>query len=466
LQSTLDTTPITSQQIAGDTQKLNVALASYRSHRHVGGQGIYLRHLSAALSELGHKVTVISGPPYPELQSHIELEKLPSLNLYEAPNHVTALRFHHLRSFSDIFEWWSMLTGGFGEPYCFGRRLKYFLQQNPGRFHLVHDNQSLSYGLLQLPIPVLATVHHPITRDRDQAVAAAKNGLHRWGARRWYSFLAMQTKVVQQLGYVVTVSNSSRQDIATCFGRATERTDVIFNGIDTDLFAPLDHISKNLSELITTCSSDQPVKGFDFLLDAFAMLLVMHPALRLTVVGKLNPNGPNQKKLRALGLANKVTFIHGLSDPEMVAAYNRAVVFVCPSIYEGFGLPAAEAMSCGTAVVTTDGGALPEVVGKAGIVVPAGNAKAIADAVSALLLDDKRRKKLEQDGRQRALEKFCWRRVAKQYELLYRRIIAQQPVNNKQNENKEHNEHKEHKVHKELRGLEAVTTNIDADLVS
>ncbi|WP_394203506.1 glycosyltransferase family 4 protein [Marinagarivorans algicola] len=405
---------------------LRIALVGYRSAPHVGGQGIYIRHLATALKALGHHVSVISGPPYPALPSHIPLIALPSLNLYEHHNPLIALRPKHFKHLSDLYEWWGKMTGHFAEPYSFGRRLAQYLKVHRQDYDIIHDNQTLCYSLLKLPLPVVATVHHPITRDRDHAIETAKNRWHRWGTRRWYSFLKMQQKVTKQLPSVVTVSSSSQQDIEACFGRPSQQTQVIFNGIDTAFFSPQQYRVKREQELLATCSSDQPVKGFSVLLDAYAQLLKSKPTLLLKVIGKLNPKGANAQKLKALGLENKVQFVSGLSDKDMVIAYNKATVFVCPSLYEGFGLPIAEAMSCATAVVTSDGGALAEVAGDAALVVPAGNPKALALAIAQALDDETLRHTLEQKGRARAVEMFCWHSVAKQYAALYHQTIAAQ----------------------------------------
>lgn len=405
-------------------QPLRIALVGYRSAPHVGGQGVYIRYLAEALSQQGHKVTVISGPPYPELTAGIALVKLPSLNLYEHPKPWAALRPKHFKHWSDLTEWWGKLSGSFAEPYCFGRRLAAHLKQHYQNYDVVHDNQTLCYSLLKCPLPVVATIHHPITRDKEQAIATAKNALHRWGAKRWYSFLTMQKKVAQALPAVVTVSGSSQNDIAHCFARSIERTQVIFNGIDTQHFQPKQLPQKRKQSLLAICSSDQPVKGLGVLLDAYALLLKSQPGALLTVIGKLDPHGANRKKLKKLGLENKIAFRQGLSNKEMVAAYNQATVFVCASLYEGFGLPIAEAMSCGTAVVTTDGGALAEVAGDGACVVPANNAQALAQALSNVLANPKLREQLEQKGRARALQCFSWQTVAKQYEEVYCQAIA------------------------------------------
>ena len=233
---------------------LRIALLGYRSHPHVGGQGIYLQYLSKALVDLGHSVDVISGPPYPELDARIHLIKLPSLDLYAHKNPHWALRPKHLLSLADLSEWWSKLSGGFGEPYSFGRRLVRYFKNHKPSYDIIHDNQSLCYGLLKLQSQgenVIATVHHPITRDRELAIAAATTKGQRWLINRWYSFLSMQEKVVQQLNHIITVSQQSQQDIAQAFGRPVEKITLIPNGIDTDIFKPLPEFERKRWQLIT-----------------------------------------------------------------------------------------------------------------------------------------------------------------------------------------------------------------------
>lgn len=413
---------------AANPRPLRIALLGYRSHPHVGGQGIYLRYLSRALVRLGHSVDVVSGPPYPELDPEVRLVRIPSLDLYATPNHIRALRWHHLRSFTDTFEWWSMATGGFAEPYTFGRRVLRYLREHRHEYDLVHDNQSLCHGLLALQemgLPVVATVHHPITRDRDLALAEASGWGHRLLIRRWYSFLGMQAKVVRQLNHVVTVSECSRRDIAAEFGRTAQRTQVIGNGVDTDLFRPRPDIAREPYRIITTTSSDQPLKGFAVLLEALRRVRAELPKAHLVVIGKLQPDGRNQRLLRQLQLEHCVSFRSGISDEELVSEYARASVAVCPSLYEGFGLPAAEAMSCGVPLVCSAGGALPEVVGEAGILTPPGDAQALADGLGRVLGNRVLAQALTQMGRQRILREFCWDRVAAHLTRYYHQQVLQ-----------------------------------------
>lgn len=407
---------------------LRIALLGYRSHPHVGGQGIYLHYLSKALVDLGHNVDVISGPPYPELDARVKLIQLPSLDLYAHSNPTRALRPRHFLSFADVYEWWSKLSGGFGEPYCFGRRLVRYFKIHKPRYDIVHDNQSLSYGLLKLQQrgeTIVATVHHPITRDRELALAAASSKGHRWLINRWYGFLTMQQQVVQQLQHVLTVSQQSRRDIAEAFARPQEHIAVIANGIDTDIFKPLPDVVRKPWQLITTASSDQPLKGLNVLLNALAQLRNEFPQLQLLVIGKLKPDGSTEKELHSLALSGCVEFKSGISTEQLVREYAESAIAVVPSLYEGFGLPAAEALACGMPLVCSDGGALPEVVGNAALMVKAGAVDELADGLRRLLGDAELRAQLSAAGRAHSLQHLSWKIVGEQLSDYYRQILAQ-----------------------------------------
>jgi glycosyltransferase involved in cell wall biosynthesis len=429
----LETAPVDSQSSHGGgalaasvspDRPLRIALLGYRSQPFAGGQGVYLRYLSKALADAGHKVDVISGPPYPDLDSRVRLIQLPSLDLFE--NGLTSLRPRHLISLTNIIEWTSKLTGGFAEPYTFGRRAVAYLGQHGHEYDLIHDNQSLSYGMLQLQdmgLPLVTTVHHPITSDLRIALNAARNWYERLLIRRWHSFLSMQKKVVRQLHNIVTVSDCSRQDIARDFGLQPAGIALVHNGIDTETFCPRPEVARNPRRLMATCSADAPLKGLRYLLRAYARLLEQYPGLELLVVSRPQPGGKTEQLVNRLGIGDQVRFVSGITTQQMVDYYAEAAIAVVPSVYEGFGLPAGEAMACGVPVVSTDGGALPEVVGDAGVIVPARNVDALADAIDALLQDPRRREELGNEGRQRILEQFCWDVCARQMVAYYRQVL-------------------------------------------
>jgi len=417
---------ITEGQLCQTDKPLRICLLGYRSHPFVGGQGVYLNYLSKALVDIGHRVDVISGPPYPQLDPRVSLIKKPSLDLFAAESHVTALRPRHLKSWSDFFEWWAMLTGGFAEPYTFGRRVAKHMKRHGTDYDIVHDNQSLGYGLLKIQqqgIATVATVHHPITRDRQLALDAAPNWRHRLLVRRWHSFLGMQKRVVQKLDHVVTVSECSRTDIADAFDRPESKIGLIYNGIDTDTFSPQAQVERKPFRIMTTASADQPLKGLKFLLEAIAELKSKYPDIELLIVGKLSEGGQTEKQLKRLKLKDSVRFVSGISTEALVEHYSEASVVVSPSLYEGFGLPAGEAMACGCAVISSDGGALPEVVGDAGLVVSAGDSQALAGALDQVLSDEGLRQEMGRKGRQRILDAFCWKVAAREFTDYYHEIL-------------------------------------------
>ncbi|MEM6580023.1 MAG: glycosyltransferase family 4 protein [Pseudomonadota bacterium] len=396
----------------------------YRSQPFAGGQGVYLKYLSKALVDAGHSVDVISGPPYPHLDDRVGLIRLPSMDLFE--NGLSSLRPRNLMSMTDMIEWLSKLTGGFAEPYTFGRRAVRYLRKHGYEYDLVHDNQSLSYGMLQLQsmgLPLVCTVHHPITSDLRIALRAARSAKERLMIKRWHSFLRMQRRVIKQLHHVVTVSDCSRQDIARDFGLQPAGIGLVHNGIATDVFKPLPGVPRNPLRLMATCSADAPLKGLQYLLRAYARLLLEYPALELLVVSKPQPGGKTEQLIGELGLKDKVQFVSGITTEQMVEYYARAAVAVVPSVYEGFGLPAGEAMACGVPVVSSDGGALPEVVGDSGIIVPAKNVTALVAAINELLLDAGRREVMGMQGRQRILDHFCWDVCAAQMVAYYRQVL-------------------------------------------
>jgi glycosyltransferase involved in cell wall biosynthesis len=404
---------------------LRIALLGYRSQPYGGGQGVYIRYLSKALVDAGHHVDVISGPPYPHLDPRVRLIELPSLDLFA--NGLLSLRPHHLRSLTNIIEWMSKLTGGFAEPYTFGRRAVKYLRQHGGEYDLVHDNQSLSYGMLELQsmgLPLVTTVHHPITSDLRIALKAAKSWWQRLLIHRWHSFLYMQKQVVGRLHNIVTVSETSRQDIARDFGVQPAAISLVYNGIDNEVFRPLPNVQRKPMQLMATASADQPLKGLRYLLRAYARLLRDYPNLELLVVGQPRPGGHTERLLRKLHLSDRVKFVSGISTEAMVRYYAEATIAVVPSVYEGFGLPAGEAMACGVPVVSTDGGALPEVVGDAGLQVPVRDARALAAAIATLLDDAELRRELGERGRQRIDEKFCWHVTAGQMAEYYHQVLA------------------------------------------
>jgi glycosyltransferase involved in cell wall biosynthesis len=406
---------------------LRIALLSYRSKPHSGGQGVYVRALSRELTALGHGVTVFSGQPYPELDDGVPLTRVPSLDLYREPDPFRTPRPSEFRDRVDLREWATMCTAGFPEPLTFSLRAARLLLPRAAEYDLVHDNQCLGSGLLQLTragVPTVATVHHPVAIDRDLELAAAPSLRRRLTLRRWYAFTGMQARVAPQLDGVTTVSENSRRDIETHLGVPAEGIRVIPVGIDPDVFTPppADR-PRDTESIVVTTSADVPLKGLVHLLEAVAKLRTERP-VRLTVLGTARPGGPAAAALDRLALRDAVRFTGPLPEADLVRLLQSATVVAIPSLYEGFSLPAIEAMACGTALVTTDAGALPEVVGsKAGLRVRAGDVGELTAALQLVLDSPSLAEQLGRAGRRRVLASYTWRSTAERTAEWYAEVL-------------------------------------------
>ena len=407
---------------------MRVALLSYRSKPHCGGQGVYVRHLSRELVALGHDVEVFSGQPYPELDPGVRLTAVPSLDLYREPDPFRIPRPREFRDRVDVSEFLGMCTGEFPEPRTFSRRVARLLAGREGDFDVVHDNQTLGWGMLDLAesFPFVATIHHPITFDRrvDLAHTRLPRELRRYvGLRRWYSFLRMQIRVARQLPHVLTVSESSRRDIATDFGVPPERIEVVPLGVD-DVFVP-PTAPRVAGRIVAMASADTPMKGVATLLEAVAKLRTERE-VELVLVSKPTEGGRTEQLVDRLGITDCVRFVHGITDAELVEVMGSAEVACVPSLYEGFSLPTAELMACETPLVVSRAGAIPEVVGANGecadLVTP-GDVEELHATLGALLDDPERRERMGAAGRRRVLERFSWAAVAVATAQAYERAV-------------------------------------------
>ncbi|GHA91421.1 MULTISPECIES: glycosyltransferase family 4 protein [Streptomyces] len=411
---------------------LRIALLTYKGNPFCGGQGVYVRHLGRELARLGHSVEVIGAQPYPVLDEGVPLTELPSLDLYRQPDPFRTPGRGEYRDWIDLAEVATMWTGGFPEPLTFSLRARRHLRARRGDFDIVHDNQTLGYGLLgDLGAPLVTTIHHPITVDRQLDLDAAESVRRRLSVRRWYGFTRMQKRVARRLPSVLTVSGSSQQEIVEHLGVRRDRVRVVHIGADTGLWSPDPSVAEVPGRIVTTSSADVPLKGLVHLVEALAKLRTENPRAHLVVVGKRAEDGPVAQAIERYGLQDAVEFVKGISDAELVDLVRSAQVACVPSLYEGFSLPAAEAMATGTPLVATTGGAIPEVTGPDGetcLAVPPGDAGALAAALGRLLGDPDLRARLGAAGRDRVLDRFTWARAALGTVELYRRAIAARGV--------------------------------------
>jgi glycosyltransferase involved in cell wall biosynthesis len=412
-----------------DQRPLRLAYLSYRSKPTVGGQGVYTRHLTKALADLGHQIEVFSGQPYPVLDDRITLTKLPSLDLFndQYPGRFPA--YWEIKTKADILELATFSTGMFPEPLAFSYRAHQALKSRVGEFDLVHDNQCLGYGILGINrlLPTLVTLHHPITVDRRLEMEAAPDWRKRRSIGRWYGFVKMQGRVAQRMPRIVVVSENSIQDIHNDMGVDLDRMRLVHVGVDPELFKPIPGVTRIPGRLITTASADVELKGLRFLLEAMAKIRTERPGVSLTVIGRAKPGGTSANLIDKLGLTDAVTFVTGVSDERIVELYAESELAVVPSLYEGFSLPAIEAMGSGTALVASDGGALPEVTGTDGETVlrcRAGDVESLRRALERGLEDPELRARIGAAGRSRVSELYTWRQTASNTVAQYREVLA------------------------------------------
>jgi len=397
---------------------LRVAYLVYRGNPRCGGQGVYTRHLARELVGLGHSVEVFAGQPWPVLDEGVGFTPVPGLDLYRDPDPFRVPHPRELKTVHDWLEFGVMCTAGFPEPRTFSLRARRLLAARRGEFDIVHDNQCLGSGLLGLledGWPLLTTLHHPITVDRELALSHAENAYRRFTQRRWFGFLGMQTRVARRLPRIVTVSESSKKDIAGQMGVDPARMTVVPVGVDHTVFRPRPERPKVPGRVMVTTSSDVPMKGLVPLLEAVAKLRTERH-VELVVIGRPREGGRVARTIERLSLDDAVRCVSGISDDELADLYAEAEVAVVPSLYEGFSLPAIEAMACGVPLVATTGGALPEVVGRDGetaLLVRPDDPEALAAGIRRVLDDPVLAAGLGANGRARVLGRFTWEATAR-----------------------------------------------------
>ena len=404
---------------------MRIGLLSYRSNPFSGGQGIYVRHLSSALNKLGHEVEVLSGPPYPLLDKNIKLVRIPSLDLFSTNERLKAFNISFLNSLTDFIEWAGVLSGAFPEPYTFGRRVSQHLQNKKSYYDIIHDNQSLSYALvkLQKEFPLVTTIHHPITRDHRIEVENSKNWIAKLSSNRWHSFLKMQKRVAPQLEKIICPSSQSKSDVIREFKVQEKRVEAILNGIDLDTFRYKQGIKKIPFRIITSASADVPLKGLRFLIEALPKVLLDFPETCLSVIGKAKEKGEITKLIAKLDLKGKISFHSELNEIEIVNLYSSAQIAVIPSLYEGFGFGAGEALACSLPLISTHSGGLKEVVGEAAIQIKSGDAKEISMAIIDLFSNPEKQAYYSRLGRERMESEFDWLKAAEEYVKIYEEVI-------------------------------------------
>ena len=402
-------------------QKLNIAISSYRSAPFGGGQGIFIYELSKALQALGHKVDIISGPPYPNLEPEINLIKSPGLDLFSTfvfKERISLFKKKKNKTQEDWYEFFSALLGGFPEIKTFGERLKELVSNSS--YDVLIDNQSVSFGILEIQktLPVLEIIHHPITKDYQYDIQFSKGIIQKISKWRWFSFLKMQKKVAPNLNAISTPSLNSKKDIAKDFNVSTKKISVIPNGIDFEKFSPKSDISRTMGQIITTASADVPLKGLDFTLQAIAVLIKDFPYLRLIIIGAPRIGGHTERLIQKLKIEANIVYKTNLTKEEIAIEYANSNIAVVSSLYEGFGFPVGEAMACSIPLIATNVASIPEITGNFAELIPACDSKSIERSIRNILSNPKKYQTRADAGRQHIIDNFDWKKIAQSYENL------------------------------------------------
>lgn len=403
-------------------QKLKIALLSYRSARFGGGQGVYIRDISFALSLMGHDVDVISGPPYPQLHEGIKLIKLPGLNLFETfsfKDRIEKFKKKKNKNMDDFYEFFLTLTGGFPELRTFGNRANKYLKENDD-YDVVIDNQSISYGMIEIQkrFPFIEIIHHPITFDFKFELASSKKIKYRISRYLWYSFLKMQKRVAPQIKNIITPSQSSKNGIIAELKCKNSNITVINNGLDTQEFFPVPNSARNKNRLITTASADVPLKGLDYSLKALKLLKEENPKIHLIVIGGYKKDGHTERLIKELGIKQNVIFKKNITKNEITQLYSTSSVAIVSSLYEGFGYPVIEAMSCEVPIIATNVSSIPELVSDFGTLIEPKNENQLKENVLKVMENYDYFKDIAIKGRQHVVEKFNWSKITSEYEKI------------------------------------------------
>ncbi len=416
---------------------MRVCFLLHQGNMYSGGQGVYLSNVTRELADLGVEVHVIVGPPYPDTADGVVVHKLPTYSVYRLLE--TGRFFFYGRYPGDFFlplNFYELATSRFGMFSVMAafsirayERLRELLASH--RFDIVHDVQVLGYGSLLIKamgLPVVANIHHPLAIDRRNSIMQARTVREKVRRIVFYPFF-MQELVARRLDRIITGSGNSARSVAEAFRLAEQRLAVIHDGVDTKTFRPSARVRKEPNSILWVGNSEDRNKGARYLLEALH-LLKDDTDFRLTFIDRPRQELELAPRLvEEWGLGDRVTFVGRVPLKELARRYQRSELVVSPSLYEGFGLPAAEAMACGVPVVATTAGAFPEVVedGVTGRLVAPGDAHALADAIRELMADPVLRRTTGEAGRSRVEEQFTWRQTALKTLALYEEVLCASP---------------------------------------
>jgi glycosyltransferase involved in cell wall biosynthesis len=415
---------------------LRICFVAYRGNMRCGGQGVYLWFLARELARQGHRVDVFVGPPYPDpmpfARSVTRLKNEQFWGRWFAADAAAMLPQPNPLTLFGPLNFYELMGSYFGflpEPFAFSVRAFRAVADRlraGERYDIVHDIQCLGYGILALRalgLPLVSTVHHPLTVDRRASFVRDETFRDALGTMTFYP-IGMQSYVARRTERLFTSSRVSARQISRDFGVAPEQLRMVANGVDTDLYRPDPAVARAPNEILCVGRAGDPNKGIKTLIEALALL---PPEVRLTLVDEDTPDNTGRKRARELGCEDRLNLVGRVSTEALVELYRRVALVAVPSRYEGFGLPAVEAMACGTPVVACRSGALPEVldVGGGGILVERDDPKSLAEGIRRLLGDPALRAELGGRGRDRVVAAYAWPRIAEATAAVYAEVLAE-----------------------------------------
>jgi glycosyltransferase involved in cell wall biosynthesis len=412
---------------------MKICFLMYQGNMYSGGQGVYLHYLTRELARMGHEVHVIAGPPYPTLDPAVITHNITDYSYWTYHHYKKDFIFNrpplsyfhpvNLYDFISTRIALSSLLANFSVRAYF--KLRELAREH--RFDVVHDNQTLSYGVWAAKatgFPLVATIHHPLSADLKNQLRQARSTYEKARRILWSPWI-MQEVVAKRADRIIVVSETSRADVDEAFDLDPAKVRVVHNGIDTDTFRPLPGVERLPGKLLYVGNSEDRNKGARYFLKALD-LLKDELDFGVTFVDNFKHNLKLAPRLvDEYGLNSRVDFTGRIPTEELVRHYNEARLLVTSSVHEGFGLPLAEAMSCGTPVVGTEIGAYREIVehNVSGWLVPPSDPRALASAIRMMWNDPELRRRLGEGGRKRILQKFNWRKAAEETLAVYEEIV-------------------------------------------
>ena len=412
---------------------MRIAVLAYRGTMTSGGQGIYLYHLTRELARRGHTVDCYVGPPYPDPMPWARVFRVENQRFwgkaFERRPGAFLPRPEPLRIFTPLnfYEFTLSRFGFLTEPFAFSLRAARAVVaelRSGVRYDLVHDVQCVSYGLLWLQalgLPVVTTIHHPLSIDRRASLERDRTFLEFKGTLTFYP-VRTQRRVARRLDAVLTSSRASAAELARDYAVPPARLRVVWNGAELPPLAAHRPLPAR-DEILFVGRCADPNKGIEFLLEALARL---PDRVSLRVLDHPPGDPKLLRPIRVHGLEGRVRFEGKLPRVALEEAYRTASVVALPSLFEGFGLPAVEALAAGTPVVAARAGALPEVleIAGAGRLVPPRDPGALAAAIAAVLADWPAEHERACKARARIEAAFSWERVAERTESVYRELLS------------------------------------------